>query len=95
LLKAGVTYALMPHELAQELERHKVSAAVWALWFEIDHLVFKSRRNPVKLTNVRWGRQFRWRKRRALRRLQELGLITIVRRGYETPEITCLWRPRN
>jgi hypothetical protein len=96
LLKSGVTYALMPHELAQELERRKVGAAVWALWFEIDHLVFKSRRNPVRLTNTRWGslrRQSRWQKMRALRQLQKLGLITLSRRGQETHEITCLWRP--
>jgi hypothetical protein len=89
------SFALVPHDFAVELAKRKIGDAGWLLWFEIDRLVFSSRRNPVKFTNQRWKTLglSRWTKARALRRLQKLGIITFAIRGQEAPEVTCLWRP--
>ena len=95
LAKPRKSFALVPHDFAVDLAKRKIGDAGWLLWFEVDRLVFNSRRNPVKFTNERWKALglSRWTKARALRRLRKLGVIRFTIQGQEAPEVTCLWRP--
>jgi hypothetical protein len=94
-IKPGVSYALVPHDFALALYRWKIGNVGWLLWFEIDQLVFKARRNPVKFTNERWQSigGSRSAKLRALRRLEAAGVIKVSVRQNRAPTVTCLWRP--
>jgi hypothetical protein len=85
---------MVPHAFARALYQHRIGDAAWLLWFEIDQLAFNARRNTVKFTNERWRSLglLRSTKLRALRRLEEAGVIKVAFRGQEAPTVTCLWR---
>jgi hypothetical protein len=89
-----VSYALVPHDFAVALYRHKLGNAGWLLFFEIDRVVFKSRRNPVRFTHTRWRSLglARSTRVRALRRLKAAGVIRVTFEGNRAPLVTCLWR---
>jgi len=69
--------------------------ALLAIILELDHLVFRTHRNPVELTNtpLREVGITQQAKNRALRKLQLAGLVMVSWRGQRAPLVTVLWRP--
>jgi DNA-binding transcriptional ArsR family regulator len=89
------TFVRIPYERVLQLYGRVGAPALFVL-FEIDHLIFKARgQNPVRLTNknLRAIGMPRNTKARALRQLQDAGVITIERRGKEAVLVTLSWYP--
>jgi hypothetical protein len=89
------TFVRIPYERVLQLYGRVGAAALFVL-FEIDHLIFKARgQNPVRLTNknLRTIGMPRNTKARALRQLQDAGVIRIERRGKEAVLVTLSWYP--
>ena len=91
------TFARFPHDRALALYRH-VGGPAWAVLVELDRLILKGRgRNPVKLTSARMNAAGldRHARRRALRQLEEAGVVRVERRGRgSSPWVRHLWFPR-
>jgi hypothetical protein len=88
-------FVRIPYERTLQLYGRIGAAALFVL-FEIDHLIFKARgQNPVRLTNknLRAIGMPRKTKARALRQLQDAGVITIEQQGHEAVIVTLLWYP--
>jgi len=88
-------FVRIPYAPILKLYGHVGAAALFVL-FEIDHLIFKARgQNPVRLTNknLRAIGMPRNTKARALRQLQDTGVITIEQQGHEAVIVTLLWYP--
>jgi hypothetical protein len=62
---------------------------------EIDRLILKTGRNPVELSSrtLRQAGLYHGNRARALRKLEEAGVIRVGRRGQgQSPLVTHLWR---
>ena len=74
----------------------RIDGAAWVILLELDRLIFKSfGRNPVRLANhvleaVGMSRNAKWK---ALRQLQDAGVITVAQRGRDAAVVTHLWHP--
>jgi hypothetical protein len=71
----------------------KLKGTTLAVLIELAHQRFKARENPVALTNaaLRSVGVTHWAKRRALRKLETAGLVTVLWRGKRAPLVTLLW----
>jgi hypothetical protein len=89
------TFAKIPHDRGIALFG-RIDGAAWVILLELDRLIFKSfGQNPVRLTNhtlkaVGMPRNSKWK---ALRQLEDAGVITVARDGRKAPLITHLWHP--
>jgi hypothetical protein len=93
--RALETFARIPHERGLQLYG-RIDGAAWVVLLELDRLILKSRgRNPVPLTNKNLQAIGvpRNTKARALRQLQDAGVITFEQQGREAPLVTHLWYP--
>jgi hypothetical protein len=83
------TFFMMDHDLLTALGRSLGYPAL-ALACEIDRLVFTTRKNPIRLTNVglRQLGLTRQGKFRVLRRLQRIGAVEITSHGNQAPWVT-------
>jgi hypothetical protein len=91
-------FARIPKKLWLKLYEHKVGDAAWACAMELDHIVFRSHKNPVHFSSStlnKLGLTARTRSR-ALRALARAGVIQIrhVKKGM-APLVLCLWHPRS
>jgi hypothetical protein len=92
---ARATFAKIPHIRAIQLYG-KIDGAAWIVLFELDRLIFKAfGRNPVRLTNQAFEAigMVRSTKLKALRQLEDAGVITVVRDGFKAPLVAHLWHP--
>jgi hypothetical protein len=87
-------FVMLPYEQLLQGAGAMRNAAM-AVAIELDHLVFRTHRNPVELTNtpLRDVGICREAKIRALRKLEQVGLVAVVWRGQRAPLVTVLWRP--
>jgi hypothetical protein len=83
------TFFMMEHDLLTALGRSLGYPAL-VLACEIDRLVFTTRKNPIRLTNVvlRQLGLTRQGKFRVLRRLQRIGAVEITSHGNQAPWVT-------
>jgi hypothetical protein len=91
------TFARIPHDKAIGLYPHRLSNAAWVTLIELDRIILKHRgQNPVKFVSSRLrkiGLKGQTRAR-ALRRLEETGVIEIEHRGRGlAPYVRHLWYP--
>ena len=90
------TFARVPHDRALALLEHDIGSAGWAILVELDRLILIQRgRNPVRLTNSnlrRFGLDH-YRKRRALRKLEQAWVISVERGVRQAPLVTHHWFP--
>ena len=91
------TFARFPHDRALALYPH-IGGPAWALLVELDRLILKGRgKNPVKLSSARMNAAGlnRHARLRALRQLEEAGVVRVERRGKgRSPWVLHLWFPR-
>jgi hypothetical protein len=75
----------------------QLSKSSWAVLIELDRLILTTRGhpNPIKLINQLLSEAGISPKYKAqgLRRLEELGIVTVVRRGLQAPMVTHSWFP--
>jgi hypothetical protein len=74
----------------------RIDGAAWVVLLELDRLIFKAYgRNPVRLANQGLAAvgMIRSTKLRALRQLQDAGVITVVQDGQCAPLVTHHWHP--
>jgi hypothetical protein len=74
-------------------ERFRHPGPAFVLLFAIYDLVFKTGKNPIKLTNVElkaYGID-RYTKMRGLRQLTKVGAVSIEQQGKCAPLVTYLW----
>jgi hypothetical protein len=92
---AKTTFAKIPHDAGVALFG-RIDGAAWAILIELDRLIFKAYgRNPVRLANssleaAGMPRNSKWK---ALRQLEDAGVIAVARNGREAPLVTHLWHP--
>jgi hypothetical protein len=89
------TFARIPHQRGLQLYRH-IGGAAWVVLIELDRLIFKAGgRNPIRLTNQNLQAigMPRSTKAKALRQLQDAGVITVQLQGREAVLVTHLWHP--
>jgi hypothetical protein len=89
------TFARIPHQRGLQLYGH-IGGAAWVVLIELDRLIFKAGgRNPIRLTNQNLQAigMSRSTKVKALRQLQNAGVITIKLQGREAVIVTHLWYP--
>jgi hypothetical protein len=89
------TFARLPHKRGMELYEH-IGGAAWVILLELDRLIFKSfGRNPVRLANHNLEAVgiSRNAKSKALRQLQDAGVIKVDQQGREAAVVTHLWHP--
>jgi hypothetical protein len=94
-VRAKETFARIPHELGMKLYG-RIDGAAWIILLELDRLIFKSYgQNPVHLTNQNLAvvGMPRNTKSKALRQLQDAGVITVVQDGQAAALVTHLWHP--
>lgn len=88
-------FAMLPIDRFQKLAAATKSALL-ATVLELDRLVLNNygRDNKVTLSNSRLQQLgvSRRSKYRVLKLLEQCGLVTVVRRGKESPLVTVLWR---
>jgi hypothetical protein len=92
---AKETFARIPHKRGMELYEH-IGGAAWVILLELDRLIFKSfGRNPIRLANHNLDAVgvSRNAKSKALRQLQDAGVITVDQQGREAAMVTHLWHP--
>jgi hypothetical protein len=93
---ADETFVRLPYRRVIQLYRRLSVAALFVL-IELDHQHFKGGgQNPLKLTNqtdLAAAGMPRNTKARALRELQNVGLITLHKEGKEAFLVTLLWYP--
>jgi hypothetical protein len=93
---ADETFVRLPYRRVTELYG-RLSAASYAVLIELDHQHFKARgKNPLKLTNhtdLAAAGMPRNTKARALRELQDVGLITLQKEGKGAFVVTLSWHP--
>jgi hypothetical protein len=68
----------------------------FAVLLAVDYAIYKSERNPTKLTNELLA-EFeipRESKRRGLRQLEAAGVVSVDRKGREAPMVTSHWHPK-
>ncbi len=88
----GSLFVQMPYRPTLRLAG-RLQNAPWAVMVELTYLVWKTRRNPVVLTNaaLRSVGVSHDAKARALRRLEEAGAVTVDWRGKgQSPLVTVL-----
>jgi hypothetical protein len=93
--RTGETFARIPHRRGLELYG-RIHGAAWIILLELDRLIFKSfGRNPVRLANHNLEAigVSRNAKLKALRELQDAGVITVNQQGREAAMVTHLWHP--
>ena len=89
------TFARIPHQRGLQLYGH-IDGAAWVVLIELDRLIFKAGgRNPIRLTNQNLQAigMSRSTKAKALRQLQDAGVITVQLQGREAVLVTHLWHP--
>jgi hypothetical protein len=89
------TFARIPHKRGIALHG-RISASAWIVLLELDRLIFESYGcNPVRLTNqaLEAVGMSRSTKLKALRQLEEVGVVTVVQDGHEASIVTHLWHP--
>jgi hypothetical protein len=88
-------FAMLPIDRFQKLAADTKSALL-ATVLELDRLVLNNygRDNTVTLSNSRLQQLgvSRRSKYRALKLLEQCGLVAVVRKGKESPSVTVLWR---
>jgi hypothetical protein len=93
---ADETFVRLPYRRVTQLYGRLSGAALFVL-IELDHQHFKGRgQNPLKLTNqtdLAAAGMPRNTKARALRELQDVGLITLQKKGKEAFLVTLSWHP--
>jgi hypothetical protein len=93
---ADETFVRLPYRRVTQLYGRLSAAALFVL-IELDHQHFKGRgKNPLKLTNqtdLAAAGMPRNTKARALRELQDVGLITLQTKGKEAFLVTLSWHP--
>ena len=93
---ADETFVRLPYHRVIQLYGRLSAAALFVL-IELDHQHFKGRgQNPLKLTNqtdLAAAGMPRNTKARALRELQEVGLIILQKEGKEAFSVTLSWHP--
>ena len=94
--KAKETFARFPHDRALALYPH-IGGAPWAVLVELDRAILRNRgRNPISLPsrNLKDAGINSSIKGRALKRLEDAGIIRIHNRGRgRCPLVTHLWYP--
>jgi DNA-binding transcriptional ArsR family regulator len=89
------TFARIPHESGMKLYG-RIDGAAWIILLELDRLIYKSYgQNPVRLTNQNLAAvgMPRNTKSKALRQLEDAGVITVVQDGQAAALVTHLWHP--
>jgi hypothetical protein len=87
------TFARIPHHRGLRLYK-KIDAAAWVILIELDRLILTSKgQNPIPLTNQRLYDigMSRNAKFKALRQLEQAGVIKVVRQERGTVLVTHLW----
>jgi hypothetical protein len=87
------TFARIPHDRGLRLYK-KIDAAAWVILIELDRLILTSKgQNPIPLTNQRLYDigMSRNAKFKALRQLEQAGVIKVVRQERGTVLVTHLW----
>ena len=87
-------FARIPYK--RGLALYGISGAAWTLLVALDQQIFKTHKNPVSLPNqvlkaIGMGRST---KQRALRRLEDAGVITVEQDGHKATIVTHHWFPR-
>jgi DNA-binding transcriptional ArsR family regulator len=87
-------FARIPHK--RGLALYGISGAAWAVLIELDQQIFITHKNPVRLANKNLGAvgMSRSTKQRALRQLQEAGIVTIEQEGHGAAIVMHHWFPR-
>jgi Fe-S cluster biosynthesis and repair protein YggX len=91
--RSGETFARIPHDRGRRLYK-KIDAAAWAILIELDWLILTSKgQNPIRLTNERLYSigMSRNAKRKALRQLENAGVIKVERHERGIVLVTHLW----
>jgi hypothetical protein len=90
---ARAKFVQLPYEetlqAAGELQNAQLAVLV-----ELAHLRFKTHENPVPLSNnvLRTAGITHWAKNRALRKLEDAGLVRVSWRKQKCPLVTILWK---
>jgi hypothetical protein len=94
--RAETTFVRLPYQQITQLYG-RLSAAAFHVMVELDHQHFKNRgKNPLKLTNqtdLAAAGMRRNTKVKALRELQDAGLITLQKEGKGAFVVTMSWHP--
>jgi hypothetical protein len=87
---SSVHFVRLPYKQTLVAAGHLGDACL-AVLVEIDHLRFKTHKNPVPLPNMalRTVGITRWAKARALHELERVGLIKVAWRGKKSPLAVC------
>jgi hypothetical protein len=90
IIKRRESFVMFPMRWYEVLNRPKMRASVVLMAIYLVHLDWRHRHTPFKLPNGMLGedRISRWKKYRALDRLEELGLISVERRERRSPIVT-------
>jgi hypothetical protein len=91
--RSNETFARIPHERGLGLYK-KVDGAAWIVLVELDRLILTSKgQNPITLTNERLYNlgMSRNAKHKALRQLENAGVIKVERQEREGVLVTHLW----
>ena len=95
-MKSKETFARFPHDRALALYG-KIHSAAWVVLIELDRVLLKNRgQNPIPLTsrNLKAAGLSSRSKGRALRELENAGVIRIHNRGRgRCPLVAHLWYP--
>jgi hypothetical protein len=94
--RSTVTFARIPHDAGCELARRKLSGQAWAVLIVLDRLIFMGRgRNPIKLTrrSLEAAGLSRFAAKRALQRLEAVGVISVEQRPGQAPLVRHKWYP--
>ena len=88
------TFARIPHERGLKL-CGRIGAAAWVVLIELDRQIFKNHKNPIHLPNKNLEAvgMSRSTKKRALRQLQDAGVVIVEQQGHEATLVTHLWHP--
>jgi hypothetical protein len=93
---AETTFVRLPYQQITQLYG-RLSVAAFHVMVELDHQHFKNRgKNPLKLTNqtnLATAGMRRNTKVKALRELQDAGLITLQKEGKGAFVVTISWHP--
>jgi hypothetical protein len=88
---SAVKFARIPHDVARQLFRRRITGAAWLLLVEIDRLdLEKGRERSIRLTRgeLEGSGLSPGQVKRGVRQLEDAGVITVTRKSGNSPVVT-------